>query len=283
MGDYTNSKPGLGDVFPDGGTDTTWNRTEPLITPEKLRTKHLFGIPLVSALKDPITKQAMVMTPDLLQDYIDQACATVELETGLIIFPTAFEEKYAWDKCDYDSFGYFRLRKRPCASLESITVNLSSNDDIFQVPLQWVETANLYQGQVNIIPLTIALTNGQPSAIPTSAGGALLLSVFQGRSWWIASFWKIKGTYGFPNGLLPKVMNDLIGCVAAMEVLSQLAATYGKTSGSSMSIDGMSQSVSTPGPEIFTPRLKDLAEKRARLTKKLKSYYGIGTFQAGNV
>jgi hypothetical protein len=284
VADFTFTKKGLGDVFPDGGTDSMWKRCEPLITPEKLRTKHLFGIPLVSALKDPITKLAMVMTPDLLMDYIDQAVASAELETGIIIFPTAFEEKYAWDKGDFDSFGYFRLKKRPITSIESMTVNLASNDDLYQVPLEWIEMANAHQGQLNLVPITIALTSGNQPQIPTTAAGALMLSVFQGKGqYWMASFWKIKGTAGFPDGMIPKVMNDLIGCIAAMEVLSQLSATYGRTQGSSMSIDGLSQSVSTPGSEIFVPRLKDLAEKRQRLTKKIKSYYGVGTFQVGNV
>ena len=146
------------------------------------------------------------------------------------------------------------------------------------MPLEWVEIKNAQWGQVNIIPLTIALTNGNPTAIPTTAGGALLLSVFQGRSHWVPSFWKIKYTCGFPEGKIPKVVNDLIGTIAAMEVLSQLASTYGKSSGSSLSIDGASQSVSTPGPEIFTKRINDLTLKREMLVAKLKNYYGLKFF-----
>lgn len=270
-------------MFPAGGIATTWNRTEPLITPEKLRTKHLFGIPLVSALKDPTTGRAMVMTPDLLQDYIDQAVATAELDTGLTVMPTQFDHSMPWDRCDYDSFGFFRLKNRPIASIESIVVNFANNGNIYVIPLEWVDTGNLYMGQVNLVPMTIALTAGGAQAIPTAPSGALMLAVFQGKgTYWMGSFWRFQYTCGFPNGLIPKVLNDLIGCIAAMEILSQLAATYGKTSGSSMSIDGMSQSVSTPGPEIFTPRMKDLADKRTRLTKKIKILYGLN-FLAGNV
>ncbi len=278
MADFTNSKPVLGDVFPVGLTESAWTRTEPLITPEKLKSKHLFGIPLVSGMKDPITGRAEVITPEMLGDYIDTAVGLAELETGLTIFPGRFEEKKAWDRQDYDSFGYFVMPKRPISHVESVKVNLSSNDDIYEVPLQWVETANLAWGQMNIIPLTIAMTNGNPTAIPTTAGGALLLSIFQGKSQWVASFWKVTYIAGFPDAMLPKVVNDLIGTIAAMEVLSQLASTYGKSSGSSLSIDGMSQSVSTPGPEIFTKRMKDLQDKRNMLVGKLKNVYHLKFF-----
>ncbi len=278
MADYTKSKPVLGDVFPSGGGDTTWQRTEPLITPLQLKRQHLFGIPLVSGMKDPITGRADRLTDDDLKDYIDTAVGLAETETGLLIFPTQEQEKHAWDRQEYDSFGYFRLHRRPISSIEAITVNLSNNDDIYDVPLEWVETANLHKGQLNIIPLTIALTNGNPTAIPTTAGGALLLSIFQGKSQWVASFWKVKYTCGFPEGKIPKVINDLIGTIAAMEVLSQLASTYGKSSGSSLSIGGGSQSVSTPGPEIFTKRMNDLELKREMLVAKMKTYYGLKFF-----
>jgi hypothetical protein len=278
MSDYTNSKPGIGDIYPSGQVDSTWQRVEPLITPAQLKRKHLFGIPLVSGMKDPITNRADRLTDDDLKVYIHSAVSTAETETGLLIFPTQIKEKHAWDRQEYDSFGYFRLNRRPCNSVESITVNLSNNDDIYMVPLEWVETANLHKGQLNIIPLTIALTNGNPTAIPTTAGGALLLSVFQGKSQWVAAFWQIVYTCGFPDGQVPIPINELIGTIAAMDVLSQLASTYGKSSGSSLSIDGASQSVSTPGPEIFTKRMADLAEKREMLVNKMKNYYGLKFF-----
>lgn len=278
MADFTTSKDAIGAVFPVGGGDSPWTRVEPLITPEKLKRQHLFGIPLVSAMKDPVTGRADQLLPDDLKEYIDTAVGLAELETGLTIFPLQITEKKPWDRQEYDSFGYMILQKRPIASVQKITVNLSNNQDIYEVPLDWVETANLQWGQLNIIPLTIALTSGNVTAIPTTAGGALLLSIFQGKSQWVASFWEVQYTAGFKSGEIPKVVNDLIGVIAAMEVLSQLASTYGRTNSSSLSLDGGSESVSTPGPEIFTPRMKDLQLKRMMLVKKLKNLYHLSLF-----
>lgn len=278
MADYTDSKTVLGDVFPTNAVESTWVRTEPLITPEKLRRKHLWGLQLFSQMPNPRTGIAMEMTDDDIGEFIDSAVGLAEAETGLIIFPTKFKEGHAWDRQEYDSFGYFKLRKRPVASVDRLTVTLSNNDAIYEVPKDWIETANGQWGQINIVPLTIALTSGNPVAIPTTAGGALLLSIFQGKSQWVAKFWQIDYTCGFPGGMLPKVLNDYIGTIAAMEILSQLATTYARNTGSSLSIDGGSQSVSTPGPEIFKPRLEELGAKREMLTNKLKAMYHLKFF-----
>jgi hypothetical protein len=280
---YTETKAGVGDLFPKGAVEEDWRRTEPLITPDKLVSRHLFGIPLVSGIKDPITGKAQVMTKDILIDYIDRAVSTVEMETGMTIFPTPIKEKLPFDRQEFQSFGYMRLPHRPVSSVEHLAIVPSNQQEIFIVPIDWIDIGQMYHGQINIIPLTIALTSaGAPqSSIVSTAGGAALLAILN-NSQWIASYWQISYTAGFPDGKIPKVLNDLIGIVASMEVLSMLAATYGKNSGSSLSIDGMSQSISTPGPEIFTRRIEDLQKKRDLLVRKLKAWSGTILF-SGNV
>lgn len=278
MADYRSTKPVVGGVFPVGGGDSAWKRTEPLITAEDLVEMYLFGMDLVSGMPDSLTGQRKRMKAPTINKIIDKAVSKAEAETGIIIFPTQIKEKHAWDRNDYDSFGYFMLDHRPVSSVESITVNLSTNDDIYVVPPDWIETGNGAWGQLNIIPLTIALTSGNPVAIPTTAGGALLLSIFQGKSQWVASFWKVVYTAGFPDGNVPKIVNELVATIAAQDICSQLAATYGKSQSSSLNIDGMGQSVSTPGPEIFTKRGNDLAAERKLLVNKIKNLYHLKLF-----
>lgn len=270
------SKGGRGQVFPDGARadGTTWDRSAPLITAEQVRTKHLFGIPLVSNLRDPVTGTLAVFTDPMIEDAIQDSAAKVEFETGLTIFPTPFEEKPPFDKHLYDSFMFFRTKNRPVMSIEALRVTPSNEVDIYDLPTDWIETANLHRGQINVIPTTIALTKQGSVASTASGSGAAFLSVFGYRNW-IAAFWLIKYTAGFPSGKVPKVINELIGVVTAMEILSMLASTYGKSQSSSLSIDGLSSSSSSPGPEIFTRRLKDLADKRVWLVNKLKAYFGL--------
>lgn len=277
------SKGAAGLVFPDGADNDTpqanWSRNAPLITPPEVINKHLFGIPLVSGTKDPVTKKAARYTTEMIRDKIDDVVAQVEIETGISIFPVQKTRKMAFDLNEYRSFGYFRLPDRPVMSIETLRVTPSNDIDVYDVPLDWIDTANMHTGQINIIPLTIALTK-QGTIVPTStAGGALMLAIL-GHSSWVPAFWKIEYTVGFPSGSIPKVVNDLIGTVTGIEVLSQLAATYARNSSGSLGIDGLSQSVSTPGPEIFSRRITDLEKKRAMLTKKIKVLYGTTLFSS---
>jgi len=280
--DNGESKGGRGLVFPDGAnTDgTSWDRSAPLITAEQMRYKHLFGIPLFSNLRNPVTGLLAEFTDPMIEEAISDAAAKVEFETGITIFPTSFEEKPPYDKHLYDSFMFLKTKQRPVMSIELLRVTPSNEQDIYDMPIEWVETANLHRGQINVIPYSIAMTrNG--TAVPFAGSGTAFLSVF-GYKNWVPSFWRIKYTAGFASGKIPKVVSELIGVVASMEILSMLGSTYGKSQSSSLSIDGMSSSNSSPGPEIFTRRLKDLADKRVWLTNKLRAYFGL-KFAVGTI
>lgn len=279
MGDYTNSKSGVGKVWPDNAIEAVWGKVEPLVTAAQVKSRFLFGIPLVSAMKDPLTGKAQVYSDDLIKDTIDRAVSIVEMQTGLDIFPQQNKEKHPFDRNEYEAFGYFRPEKRPITSIEALTITPPSGTDIYSIPLEWVETAYLPKGQINLIPLGNAIAYGTPANV--GSGGALFLNVL-GNQPWIPAFWQITYTSGFPDGVLPKIINELIGCVAALEILSSLAATYGKSQSHSLGIDSLSQSISTPGPQIFKVRWQELEDKRKAMVKKLKTSYGLNLF-SGNV
>lgn len=280
MANYENSKKPQGKVFLDNELESVWGRLEPLIDPLKLKARHLFGIPLVSQIRDPITKQQMVMTDEILKDYIDMAISEAEAETHLVIFPTQFDVKHPFDRAEYQSFGYFKTLHRPLASIEALTVRASDGNDLFSVPLIWIDPGGLPYGQINIIPLTVAVSATGLITSPT-AGGSLFLSILAQQPW-IPSFWSIKYTAGFPNGNVPRLVNMLIGIIAAMKILGSLGATFGKTTSASLSIDNASQAVSGPGPNIYQIRIAELQKERTLLVGKMKSMYGMnfisGTF-----
>lgn len=277
MGDYTNSKPPVGGMSPTGVIDTAWSRLEPLITVQKLKDLHLFGIPLVSFIKDPITKQPQRMNDEIVEEKINDAVALAEAELGMQIFPTQHLEKYAFDKNEFQSLGYFQLRQRPCSSIERLTVTPANGQDIYEVPVDWVETAYLPRGQISIIPLNIATVGGGFVPAAHTGGGAFFLSIL-GQRPWIAAFWQIKYTTGWPDGKLPRMVNQYIAAIAAIEILSLLAATYARSTSHSLGIDSMSQSVSTPGPQLFKTRIEELEAKRKMLLGKLKSMFGLKLF-----
>jgi len=271
MADYTNSKFVTGASYPENAIDTARQQVEPLLTVEQLKSRFLFGVPLVSAVKDPLTGRAQIMTDEMLADYIDGAISTAELELKIDIFPVKRREKQPFDINHYNSFGFFQLEHRPCTSVDKLSVTPSNERDIYVVPNDWVEAGYLHKGQVNIVPLTVAFVQG--TYIPEqSSGGAAFLQIL-GNKAWIPAWWQIEYTSGFRDGMMPRVVNDFIGATAATNILSMLALTYARSNSHSLGIDGLSQSVSTPGPQIFKVRLDELEAQKLALKKKISAKY----------
>lgn len=273
MADYTYSREGLGRILPSNAIEVAWEDQEPLITPEKLVALHLFGIPLQSAMKNPMTGKNDIMTPDLIKEYIKQAVSLCEAEGKFSIFQKQHLEKQAFDRVQYQSFGYFQLRNRPVSSIERLTVTSSNEQNVYQVPLEWIDIGHLHNGQINILPLTMGIKDGQMVPLLAGPGGSAMINLFSSNHW-LASFWEITYTSGFPQGKLPALVNQYIGVVAAMEILSMLASTHAKTTSTSLSMDGYNQSISGPGPDLYNATLERLASKRKWLKSRLQATFG---------
>lgn len=270
--DYTNSKGTLGAVFPDNAVDTSYERLEPLLTAQQLVNRFLAGIPLVSQIKNPITGKYHQITDEQIVDIINGAVSQIELDVGIDIFPVRRQQKFPFDRNEYDSWGFFQLPHRPCSSIEKLSIVPADGSEIYQVPQNWIETANLIHGQLNIIPIGIATVN-QGLIGSGYHSGAFFLTVLQFNTW-VPAFWQIEATYGYPDGKVPRVVNEAIGALAAKEILGMLGATFAKAQSYSLGIDGMSQSISN-SPNIFEPRIGRLQEKYDLLVGKLRGYYQL--------
>ena len=276
--DYSNAKfpvgSSSGEIYPQNAISTEWARVEPLISPTLLKRRHLLGIPLVSWVQHPITKKRQEVTDEDLKDLILVAVSKAEELTGTYIFPVEFLEKHPFDRNQYESFGYMQTLRRPVSSIESLTVTPSNNVDLFSVPLEWIETANLIRGQINIIPMTIS---NQNLVVNTQSGGGAAFLAFLSYKNWIPAFWQLKYTCGYKDGLLPRILNYLIGIIAAIDVLAMLGATLMGNS-ASLGIDGLSQSASGPGPQVYSTRIEMLTAERDIYVKKIKKLSGLKIF-----
>jgi hypothetical protein len=273
--DPNNSKFTQGAVFPENATQTQRKYLEGLLTPAQLKTRFLFGIPLASPLIDPVTRQRAIMNDDQITDIINGAVDRAEEDLKIDIFPVQRRQKEAFDINMYQALGYFALSHRPVSSLVKLSVTPSNDLDVYVVPLDWVETNYLTRGQINIIPLTVAFVQG--TYIPQqSSGGAAFLQIL-GNKAWIPAWWQVEYVSGYPNGNIPRAVNDYIGVLAAMEILGMLGALY-RVNSHSLGADGLSQSVSGPGPQIYGPRLTQLEEQRRRLMGEIRALYGMRIF-----
>lgn len=264
-------------LWPPGGVESDWQRLEPLLSPLELKALFLAGIPLVSQMEDPITRQKMVITDDALQVHIKKAMDLAEAATGLVFMPTDISERLPLDRNEFERNGYVQVKRRPVWGVRQVTVQTPHGDDLYQLPQEWIEMGNAYRGQVNIIPLfPFGATAIIPmaSAASGAAGSVFLTAIASQVSPWTAAYFNIRYVTGFKDGLVPSLVNELVGTIAAIRILSMLGVTYGKTNSVSVGLDGMSQSVSTPGPNIFQGRINDLKEEKDAFVNKLKTLFG---------
>lgn len=270
MADFTFSKKGP-NLAPQNAIEADIQRLEPILTPEQLVRRFLMGIDLSSQMRDPFTGKPLRWTPEMVKDIIDGAMNTAELELRTPLRPIVVQEKHPFDRFAYKSFGFFKLRQTPVSRILSVGVVPPNGETVYSMPLEWVETAYSPTGQINIIPMTAAQVGGSSTGIfpgQSANGGAFYLTVVQ-QAGWVPAYWQIEYVAGYCDGQVPRIINDLIGVIAAMDILSMLATTYAKVQSQSLGIDGLSQSVSTPGPQIFAQRLEELEKRKTTLILSL--------------
>jgi len=255
-------------------TSGLMRRCEPFLTPEALVSRFLKGIPLRFRNGDKFT-------PDELKDRIHLAMNEVELLLGTVITREQFKDKVPFDYNLYKAYIHIMAPTRPVISLEHLAIVSSDGNNIFEIPPTWVETANFSKGLVNVIPLLAAYgVNSVQGAVGNA--GIAFLTVIDGLNW-VPAYWQINYTAGLSTkeGNVPVPVNELIGTVAAIAILSEIAPNNVWNS-QSQTQDGISQSSSGPGPRVYELRIAELEKKKEDLVKKLKAIFSTRYF-LGNI
>lgn len=243
-------------------TSNLLGRVEPILTPELLVSRYLKNIPEVANY-----------TSDELKDRIELAMNEVELLTGLALSPVQVQERHPYDFNLYKSFIHFKVNHRPVLSVERVQVVSTNNQIVYDLPIEWVEAGFFHKGQINVLPLlsvfgssATTLSNGVPS-------GALIFLQGLNNMQWLPAFWTITYTYGLcKDGNLPIVINQIVGMTAAINILSSMQATN-KYNSQSLGADGISQSSSGPGPQVYAKRIDDLQNQRERIMQRVRAVF----------
>lgn len=249
-------------------------RCEPFLTPELLRSRFLKGIRLQFQNGDSFTD-------DELKDRIMLAMNEVELLLGATITREAFKEKAPFDYALYKAYIHIQSEHRPMVSLEHLAIVSADGNNIFELPVTWIEAANFSKGLINVIPLLAAYgVNSVQGAVGNA--GIAFLTVIGGLNW-VPAYWQINYTAGLSNkeGQVPVPVNELIGICATIAILSEIAP-LNRWNSQSQSQDGISQSSSGPGPNLYARRIDELEKKKEDLTKKLKAIFSTRYF-VGNI
>ena len=274
--DFKQSKNYQTAAYPVHAAETSGliRRAEPLLTPEKLRSRFLKGIPLTFPNGD-------TFSDDDLKDKILLATNEAELLLNMTVSREAFKEKAPFDKSLYDAFIHIKTEKGPILTIEHLQITSADGNSIFEIPPAWVETANFSKRLINVIPLLAAFGVNSVQGSVSNAGIAFLTII--GGLGWVPAYWTVKYTAGmsFKEGQVPIPVNELIGVIAAIDCLSLIAPSNLFTS-QSLSQDGISQSSSGPGPRLYELRISELEAKKAQIISKLKGIFS-GKFFIGNI
>jgi hypothetical protein len=223
------------------------------------------GIPLAFPNGDAYTAES-------ISDQINLATNEVEILCKITVSREQFWDKVPFDINLYKSFIYLKTEQGPVLSVEEVSIVSSDGYKVFKIPSEWLEPSNFSKGIINVVPILGAYSVATGGGVG-AYGGIPYISVFSQLTF-VPGFWAISYTTGVSKveGQFPVVVNDLIGVIAAINMLSSIATMFINNS-QSLSRDGISQSSSGPGPRIYQLRIEELEKKKAELLGKIKATF----------
>jgi hypothetical protein len=214
---------------------------EPLLTVARLKETYLFG------MSNIVDSNGKPLSDDALQAFLDVAKNMIETSLDLALTPRQEEEVRDYIANNYYDWGYFNLFHYPIISIEEMFASFVRDNDgdydtnnKIDIPTSW-QRLKKDTGILRLVP-----NNKFPAALQVNQTGNFFPELFlrHGR---IPDLWVIRYTWGFKEGEIPPMINHAIGLIAAMLALTPLGnLVLGPgIAGSSLSLDGLSQSVST--------------------------------------
>ena len=241
-------------------------RHGPIISPDELKDEYLFGVPMKAALT------GQEISDETLKKFIRKAIAEVEQAVRIPVAPVqVVDEKHDYERADDTQFSTKKLMRFPVIQIDAIKALWPGRNDGQEIcfPTSWGEL-NPETGVLRLVPKTGTSLNSDANFIFSTGHGGIPFSSM--KHW--PGMWRISYTAGFPHDKVPDSINDLIGTIAALKLLSQMGPAIFPLGSYSTGIDGMSQSTSSAGPQWLKGRIQELTEERERMITQLKQYYG---------
>lgn len=234
-------------VFPSNNLGTSngkYTQVESIITPKQLKERYLFGIEIVD-------NQGNELPDKTIQNYINNAISMLEHDLGIYILPRDIEEQKDYQANDYFQWGYLQLNYSPVIYLTDLKIaylrdfnnltNQLEDEAILDIPKEWIRLSGDEGNILRLVP-----NNKFPARLQVEAGGSFFPELFR-RHGHVPDLWIVNYKVGFKDGKIPVLINQAIGYIASLQALSiagNLVLGAG-IAGSSLSIDGLSQSVQT--------------------------------------
>jgi hypothetical protein len=287
MADYTDVKKGQGSVYPTDAYDAGGgpDRVEPILTPQVLKDRFLFGIPLVN----PFNPKEKV-TSAMLRDFIKRGIAQVEMDTKTTVSPVLRRVRLPFDPNLYYNNIWCEIPYKPVQKVLKLAIQSASYKDgpqendrypagnqIYQIPNQWIDMSYAPHGKIFVNPINPAFAAvGFTTAAQTS--GATILQ-FIGIQGWVPAYWTVECEVGFcsPEGNVPVYLNEAIGAKATILLLDTLIPMF-RVSSQSLSLDGQGQSASDDMQRLLKQKRDDLVEAYKGYRASIKTHIGANMF-----
>jgi hypothetical protein len=246
--------------------------TDLVLSPAELRDLYLYGINLKS-------KDGTELPVYVWETKIRSAQAEIEKFLAIKLIRQLITETCTYYRDDY-------LNNLPIINLsypiiKPVTLlGLLNNVEQILYPIEW---CNIYQGPDQMAPRRLSIV---PSGTAVGASTSVILMGVTAQIGIrslnvVPNYWTVQYNTGFTPGYIPIEIMDVIGKLAAISILSifgDLVLPPG-ISGSSLSIDGLSQSLNTvihSKGGAFSGRIAQYLEDiKVTLQRLEKSYKGI--------
>jgi hypothetical protein len=235
-----------------------------ILSVEELKTNYLFGVDL--------TKDDGTAYPEsLFEWYIKSAVSWLEIKLDIPIRPRSFEERHDFFREDYAKYIWLHLKHCPVIDVEEVKLVLPGEQVVQTFDRSWLYW-EAESGQLQIVP-----GSGNIGTILLGAGGSWLPMIFAAARF-IPQAFRVKYTAGFSSGTVPGVVRDVLGKLASygpLNIAGDLIAGAG-IAAQSLSIDGLSQSVSTTSSATnagYGARLLQYIKENKEVIPTLQRYY----------
>jgi hypothetical protein len=249
-----------------GTSEPGITRHGPLLSTDELKEEYLFGVPMRAALT------GQEISDETLKRFIRKAVAEVEQTVRIPVTPVKVAgEKIDYERADDIQFGTKKLMRYPVIQVDALQALWPGRNEGQEInyPTNWVELMP-ETGIIRLVPRSGTDVQADINFIRSVGYQGIPIS---GLKHW-PGMWRISYTAGFPHDKVPDSINDLIGTIAALKLLSQMGPAIFPMSSYSVGIDSMSQSSGNAGPQWLSGRIKELSEERDRMIQQLKAYYG---------
>ena len=236
----------------------------PSFSPEELIQNFLFGIDLSDSKGNPFPTALIV-------SYLNSAITYAESLFDICLSSQeVIAEPHDYERSDYTRWGYLQLWKRPIIEVKSLRLMYGTRPS-WEVPKDWLKI-DKNQGKIQMFPSSGSVTN-----MIIGASGAIY-GLF--NAWdYAPQMWEIDYVAGMDIGEVPYHLKELIykkAVIGILQVWGDLILGAGIAS-SSISIDGLSQSIGTTQSAMFggaSARCEEYRKDIEALIPVLRQKYG---------